>query len=367
MQNSILKNTILVTGGAGFIGSNFVLQSMSYADEKIINLDLLTYAGNLQNIKSLSGNPLHVFVNGDIADELLVSSLLKKYNPKAIINFAAESHVDRSIEESSQFINTNILGTYNLLEVTRHYWNSLSEEDRKLFRFIHVSTDEVYGSLEITDSAVTEKSCYQPNSPYSASKAASDHLVRAWYHTYGLPTIITNCSNNYGPLQFPEKLVPLLIVSIFEGKILPIYGNGENIRDWLFVTDHCSAIRLILKNGKVGETYNIGSNNEKTNLEVVQIICSLFDKQLPADKRNLIHPQTNKPLVSYSELITFVPDRLGHDKRYAINSTKIQQELHWRPTESFETGIVKTIEWYMNNRDWISEIKTGEYSKLKAL
>ncbi len=344
------SHSILVTGGAGFIGSNFVLEWCKTSNNKIINLDLLSYAGNLSNLKSLSGNDQHQFVHGDIADPTLIPDLLNKYRPRAIINFAAESHVDRSIASPKDFINTNILGTYNLLESARHYFNALPERDKQTFRFLHVSTDEVYGSLTPNDPAFTEESQYQPNSPYSASKASSDHLVRAWYHTYNLPTIITNCSNNYGPYQFPEKLIPLIISNALSGKSLPIYGDGKNIRDWLFVTDHCDAIRTILERGKIAANYNIGGNNEKTNLEVVQTVCALLDELAPAQS-------------SYKELITFVTDRAGHDRRYAINPSKIQKEFDWFPKESFETGIAKTVEWYINNNEWIAEILSGEYRK----
>ncbi|MFY9589618.1 dTDP-glucose 4,6-dehydratase [Rickettsia endosymbiont of Halotydeus destructor] len=352
---------ILVTGGAGFIGANFILQWIHTSNIKVINLDILSYAGNSNNLESLKDDPRHIFVKGDIADRDLVLRLLEEHKPYAIINFAAESHVDRSIADASNFIHTNILGTYNLLETTRVYWNSLPEEAKKVFRFLHISTDEVYGSLEQNESAFTENSLYQPNSPYSASKASSDHLVRAWHHTYGLPVITTNCSNNYGPFQFPEKLIPLVIDHAVSGQLLPIYGDGKNIRDWLFVQDHCEAIRTVLHKGKIGETYNIGGNNEKTNLEVVQNICLLLDKLLPLHSRKILHPQTKAALTSYHELIAFVPDRLGHDRRYAINSNKIQQELGWQPKESFETGIAKTVEWYVNNSSWVNSIKTGEY------
>lgn len=345
-----ISNSILITGGAGFIGSNFALEWCKTSSDKIINLDLLTYAGNISNLQSLSGNDQHLFVHGDIADPILIANLLNKHKPRAIINFAAESHVDRSIASPKDFINTNILGTYNLLEASRNYFESLSDQDKQAFRFLHVSTDEVYGSLSNNDPAFTEESQYQPNSPYSASKASSDHLVRAWYHTYNLPTIITNCSNNYGPYQFPEKLIPLIISNALNGKNLPIYGDGKNIRDWLFVTDHCDAIRTILEHGRIGENYNIGGNNEKTNLEVVQTICELLDKLAPTQS-------------SYKELITFVTDRAGHDRRYAINPSKIQKEFGWFPKESFETGIAKTVEWYINNKEWIVNILSGEYRK----
>ena len=341
--------TILVTGGAGFIGSNFVLEWIKQSIGRVVNLDLLTYAGNVENLKSLSSNENHVFVKGDIANTELVSGLLTTYKPWAIINFAAESHVDRSITDPSSFVHTNIIGTYTLLEAARSYWSNLVDEEKKVFRFLHVSTDEVYGSLQKDDPAFTENTPYQPNSPYSASKASSDHLVRAWYHTYGLPTVTTNCSNNYGPYQFPEKLIPLVIANALAGKNLPIYGDGQNIRDWLFVTDHCSAIREVLAHGSVGECYNIGGNNEKTNLDVVTTICAILDKIVPA-----------KNTQSYSDLITFVKDRAGHDRRYAIDANKIQRELDWYPQESFETGIAKTVAWYVNNLEWIDAVKASE-------
>lgn len=346
---------LLVTGGAGFIGSNFISHWLSINDSKIVNLDLLSYAGNTNNLQSLCDTNNYVFVQGNIADQVLVSRLLQEYKPFAIINFAAETHVDRSIINSSKFINTNIIGTHVLLESSRNYWSSLSEEDKQMFRFINISTDEVYGSLTQKQAAFTEHSLYQPNSPYAASKAAADHLVRAWYHTYKLPIITTHCSNNYGPFQFPEKLIPLVIVNAINGNLLPIYGNGNNIRDWLFVNDHCEAISTVLQHGFVGQTYNIGGNSEKTNLEVVYTICSLMDKLLPLTKRTIVHPTTQKKLEAYCELIAFVPDRLGHDKRYAINANKITQELGWRPKESFETGIIKTVEWYINNTNWVND------------
>jgi dTDP-glucose 4,6-dehydratase len=340
MKNNLNK-TILVTGGAGFIGSNFALEWVEKSTDKIVNLDLLTYAGNVDNLASIKNNPKHIFVKGDIADTKLITALLAEHKPWAIVNFAAESHVDRSISDSSHFIHTNIIGTYNLLECARSFWNNLKPDDQKTFRFLHVSTDEVYGSLEKDDPAFTEESNYEPNSPYSASKASSDHLARAWFHTYGLPTIITNCSNNYGPYQFPEKLIPVIILSALEGRKIPIYGDGKNIRDWLYVSDHCSGIREVLAKGIPGECYNIGGNNEKTNLEVVKIICDLLDK---------LAPPVNS-LKSYSELISFVKDRAGHDRRYAIDSRKMQRDLGWSPKESFETGIAKTVEWYLSNTE----------------
>lgn len=348
--------TILVTGGAGFIGSNFVLDWVKDSTEIVVNVDLLTYAGNIKNLSQLTGNDNHIFVKGDIADQDLITNLLLTHKPRAIINFAAESHVDRSIADPSQFIHTNITGVYNLLESARAYWLDLGTDSKKMFRFLHVSTDEVYGSLEKKDPPFTEESRYQPNSPYSASKAASDHLVRAWFHTYDLPTLITNCSNNYGQLQFPEKLIPLIITNALSGKNLPIYGDGQNIRDWLFVSDHCSAIREVLAKGTPGECYNIGGNNEKTNLDVVNQICALLDKYDSPTDRSLKNPQNGQPLSSYSELITFVKDRQGHDRRYAIDARKIQDELNWYPKESFETGIEKTVKWYLDNRHWVEDL-----------
>ncbi len=341
-----MNETILVTGGAGFIGSNFVINWLNHSSGKVVNLDLLTYAGNEDNIASLANNKDHIFIKGNIGDEELVSSLMLEYKPRAIINFAAESHVDRSIENPRHFITTNINGTYNLLECAREYWLGLAQEGKNQFRFLHVSTDEVYGSLESNDPAFTENAPYKPNSPYSASKAASDHLVRAWHHTYSLPVLITNCSNNYGPFQHPEKLIPLTILNALEGKPLPIYGDGKNIRDWLHVDDHCWAIREVLAQGKVGECYNIGSNNERTNVEVVETICFLLDKLVPSPAIN-----------SYKDLIKFVKDRAGHDKRYAIDARKIQKDIDWTAAISFEKGIKQTIEWYLVNRDWLDKIK----------
>lgn len=331
------RDIILVTGGAGFIGANFIIEAIQ-ANLEIINLDLLTYSGNLNNLESLSESPHYHFIQGNISDTKLVTKILERHKPKAIIHFAAESHVDRSIVEASPFIQTNIVGTYCLLEAVRKYWEQLANLERDTFRFLHVSTDEVYGSLDQEEPGFTEQSPYQPNSPYSASKAASDHLVRAWHHTYGLPTITSNCSNNYGPFQHAEKLIPHMITQALENKILPIYGDGKNIRDWLFVGDHCRALLLLLEKGKVGESYNIGGNNEKTNLEVVSKICTLLDERIPLKEIDLS---------SYHELITFVQDRPGHDKRYSIDSRKIQQELGWFPRESFETGLAKTVEWHI--------------------
>ncbi|MHB8849416.1 MAG: dTDP-glucose 4,6-dehydratase [Burkholderiales bacterium] len=341
---------ILVTGGAGFIGTNFVLEWVKQHNEAVVNLDKLTYAGNLQNLAEVQTNPRHVFVHGDIGDQDLVLRLLQEYQPRAIINFAAESHVDRSIHGPEDFIQTNVVGTFHLLEAVRQHWNVMSEEGKAEFRFLHVSTDEVYGSLGNDDPPFTETTPYAPNSPYSASKAASDHLVRAYHHTYGLPTLTTNCSNNYGPYQFPEKLVPLIIMNAIAGKTLPIYGDGQNIRDWLYVSDHCSAIRAVLAHGNVGEIYNIGGSNEQTNLDVVAAICTMLDQ---------VHPSS--PIVPHAELIQYIRDRAGHDRRYAIDANKIQRELGWRPVETFETGIRKTVNWYLANQNWVANIASGEY------
>ncbi|PTQ79220.1 dTDP-glucose 4,6-dehydratase [Nitrosomonas ureae] len=338
---------IFVTGGAGFIGSNFVLDWLTQSDEKIINLDKLTYAGNLKNLLTVAKDPRHIFIQGDIADTQLIDQILTQYQPRAIINLAAESHVDRSIHGPEDFIQTNILGTFRLLESVRTYWNNLSTATKQNFRFLHVSTDEVYGSLASNEPAFTEKHRYQPNSPYSASKASSDHLVRAFHHTYGLPVLTTNCSNNYGPFQFPEKLIPLVIVNALAQKPLPLYGDGLQIRDWLFVLDHCSAIRRILETGIPGETYNIGGWNEKPNIEIVKTICTILEE---------IYPN-----VVFHNLITSVKDRPGHDRRYAINAIKIEKELSWKPAETFETGIRKTIHWYLNNQEWVADIQTGAY------
>ena len=341
--------TILVTGGAGFIGSNFILDWFESADEKIVNLDKLTYAGNLQNLESLAGNKHHVFIQGDIGDRTLLEKIFADHAPRAIVNFAAESHVDRSIHGPADFVETNIVATFNLLEATRAYWNALEGDAKVNFRFLHVSTDEVYGSLEARDPAFTENHQYQPNSPYSASKAASDHFVRAYHHTYGLPVLTTNCSNNYGPYQFPEKLIPLMIHRAVTGGELPIYGDGQNIRDWLYVSDHCSAIREVLAEGRLGETYNIGGWNEKTNLEVVHTLCDILDRD---------HPKADG---SYRDQIVYVKDRPGHDRRYAIDANKIANELGWKPVESFETGIAKTVKWYLDNREWTENITSGAY------
>ena len=344
--------TILVTGGAGFIGGNFVLDWVASSGEDVINLDKLTYAGNLETLSTLHGNPSHIFVKADISDRVLVERLLDEHRPRAVINFAAESHVDRSIHGPGDFIETNIVGTYNLLESVRGYWNGLPEGQKAAFRFLHVSTDEIYGSLAKDDPAFAETNRYEPNSPYSASKAASDHLVRAWHHTYGLPVLTTNCSNNYGPFHFPEKLIPLMIVNALAGKPLPVYGDGMQIRDWLYVKDHCSAIRRVLEAGRLGETYNVGGWNEKPNIEIVKTVCALLDEMRPrAD---------GKP---YAEQITYVNDRPGHDRRYAIDATKINRELGWKPSETFESGIRKTVQWYLDNSCWVANVQSGDYRK----
>jgi dTDP-glucose 4,6-dehydratase len=340
---------ILVTGGAGFIGSNFVLDWLSQCDEPVVNLDALTYAGNRANLSSLDGDARHVFVHGDICDRPLVDSLLATHRPRAIVHFAAESHVDRSIHGPGAFMKTNVEGTFTLLEASRAYWGSLPEAERASFRFHHVSTDEVYGSLKQDDPPFAETNAYEPNSPYSASKAASDHLVRAWHHTYGLPVLTTNCSNNYGPFHFPEKLIPLLIVNSLAGKPLPVYGDGQQIRDWLYVTDHCSGIRAVLAGGKVGQTYNIGGWNEQANIDIVKTVCALLDELRP------------DPAGPYARLITYVTDRPGHDRRYAIDARKIERELGWRPAETFETGIRKTVQWYLNHADWVANVQSGAY------
>jgi len=344
--------TILVTGAAGFIGSNFVLNWLNQEDGDVVSLDNLTYAGNLDNLTSLSEDNRHFFIKGDIGDSELILSTLKKYNPTAIINFAAESHVDRSISAPDTFIETNILGTYRILQNTLSYWETLAEKQKKDFRFLHISTDEVYGDLDKAASPFTEKNRYMPNSPYSASKAASDHLVRAWHQTYNLPVITTNCSNNYGSFQFPEKLIPLCIINAINDKPLPLYGDGKQIRDWLYVDDHCDAIRLALKRGKIGETYNIGGNIEKTNIQVVQLICKFLDNLKPRPDN-----------ISYTQQISFVKDRLGHDRRYAIDSSKIQEELGWQPKETFESGMEKTIKWYLDHDKWIRNVISGDYKK----
>jgi dTDP-glucose 4,6-dehydratase len=340
---------ILVTGGAGFIGSNFVQDWLQQSDEPVINLDKLTYAGNMGNLTSLSGDPRHIFVKGDIGDQQVVGELLQKYKPRAILNFAAESHVDRSIHGPREFLDTNITGTFSLLEAARRHLQTLSKGEADEFRFLHVSTDEVYGTLGATDAPFSESTAYAPNSPYSATKAASDHLVRAYHHTYGLPTLTTNCSNNYGPFHFPEKLIPLVITNARAGKQLPIYGDGMQVRDWLYVKDHCAAIRAVLAAGKVGETYNIGGRNEKTNLEVVHTICAILD-ELDA-----------RPQGGYRDQIVHVPDRPGHDRRYAIDASKIERELGWYPAETFETGIRKTVAWYLESEQWVAAVRSGDY------
>ena len=347
---------ILVTGAAGFIGSNFALEWLAQSEESVVNLDKLTYAGNLENLASLKGNARHIFVQGDIGDFDLVSRLLAEHQPRAVVNSAAESHVDRSIHGPGEFIQTNIVGTFNLLEAVRTYWNGLSVEARAAFRFLHVSTDEVYGSLEGDAPAFRETNRYEPNSPYSASKAASDHLVRAYHHTYGLPILTTNCSNNYGPYHFPEKLIPLVILNALAGKPLPIYGDGQQIRDWLYVKDHCSAIRRVLEAGKVGEVYNVGGWNEKPNLEVVETLCSILDE---------LQPRVDGK--SYAEQITYVKDRPGHDRRYAIDATKIEREMGWKPAETFETGIRKTVQWYLENQAWVNNVTSGTYREWVSL
>ena len=339
---------ILVTGGAGFIGSNFVLEWLARSDEPVVNLDALTYAGNLDNLRSIADDRRHIFVHGDIGDPTLVADLLSRHKPRAIVNLAAESHVDRSIHGPEDFIQTNILGSFRLLEAVRAYWSGL--QDKSGFRFLHVSTDEVFGTLGPSDPAFSEETSYQPNSPYSASKAASDHLVRAYFHTYGLPVLTTNCSNNYGPLHFPEKLIPLVIHNALSGRPLPIYGDGQQIRDWLYVKDHCSAIRRVLEAGKTGETYNIGGWNERANLDVVNMLCSVLDELQPrVDGKR------------YSDQIAFVTDRPGHDRRYAIDARKIEAELGWRPAETFESGIRKTVRWYLDNADWVENVASGSY------
>ncbi len=344
--------SILVTGGAGFIGSNFVLDWLAQCDEPVINLDALTYAGNRENLATVDADPRHIFVRGDIGDFDLVSQLLAEHKPRAVINFAAESHVDRSIHGPEDFIQTNIVGTFRLLEAVRAHYGQLAEAAKNAFRFLHVSTDEVYGSLAKDDPAFTETKRYEPNSPYSASKAASDHLVRAYHHTYGLPVLTTNCSNNYGPYHFPEKLIPLVIHNALAGKPLPIYGDGQQIRDWLYVKDHCSAIRRVLEAGQLGEVYNVGGWNEKANLDVVHTLCAILDELSPrADGQ------------SYATQITFVTDRPGHDRRYAIDATKLERELGWKPAETFETGIRKTVQWYLDNQGWVNNVTSGAYTQ----
>lgn len=352
---------ILVTGGAGFIGANFVLDWLALSDEPIINLDKLTYAGNRDNLTPLEGDPRHIFVQGDIGDRKLVEHLLAEYRPRAVLNFAAESHVDRSIHGPEDFIQTNVVGTFRLLEAVRAYWSGLPETLRNTFRFLHVSTDEVYGTLGPTDPPFVETNRYAPNSPYSASKAASDHLVRAWHHTYDIPVLITNCSNNYGPYQFPEKLIPLVINNALQGKPLPIYGDGQQVRDWLYVSDHCSAIRRVLEAGQPGQIYNIGGWNEKSNIEIVHAICALLDELRPASARGMVDVRSGQPIQYYHQLITHVPDRPGHDRRYAIDARKIERELGWRPAETFESGIRKTVQWYLDHSDWMQCVQSGAY------
>lgn len=342
--------TILVTGGAGFIGANFVLDWLAASDEPVVNLDKLTYAGNPETLASLQGDQRHIFVQGDIGDAALVSRLLADHKPRAVVNFAAESHVDRSIHGPGDFIETNIMGTFRLLESVRGYWMGLADASKADFRFLHVSTDEVYGSLAKDDPAFAETNRYEPNSPYSASKAASDHLVRAWHHTYGLPVLTTNCSNNYGPYHFPEKLIPLMIVNALAGKALPVYGDGMQVRDWLYVKDHCSAIRTVLAGGRLGETYNVGGWNEKPNIEIVNTVCKLLDE---------LRPKADG--TSYSSQITYVTDRPGHDRRYAIDARKLEKELGWKPAETFDTGIRKTVAWYLANPDWVAHVQSGAY------
>ena len=341
---------ILVTGAAGFIGANFVLDWLAQSDEPVINLDKLTYAGNLQSLASLQGDKRHTFVQGDIGDRTLVDRLLSEHKPRAVVNFAAESHVDRSIHGPEEFIQTNVVGTFHLLEAVRGYWGALEGEAQSAFRFLHVSTDEVYGTLGPGDAPFTENTPYTPNSPYSATKAASDHLVRSYHHTYGLPVLTTNCSNNYGPNHFPEKLIPLMIVNALAGKALPVYGDGMQVRDWLYVKDHCSAIRRVLESGRLGETYNVGGWNEKPNIDIVNTVCALLDEMSPRADRQ-----------KYVTQIAYVKDRPGHDRRYAIDATKIHRELGWKPSETFETGIRKTVRWYLDNKAWVEQVQSGEY------
>jgi len=346
------EKTIVVTGGAGFIGANFVHTWLKECKAKIVNLDKLTYAGNLESLSTIAQHPRYRFVKGDIGDRKLVGKVLNEIRPDAIVNFAAESHVDRSISAPDDFIQTNVVGTFHLLEASRAYWDGLPDGRKSLFRFLHVSTDEVYGSLDKEDPAFSETTAYSPNSPYSASKASSDHLVRAYHHTYGLPTLTTNCSNNYGPYQFPEKLIPLVIDHALNGKSIPVYGDGSNIRDWLYVTDHCRAIIAVLEKGAPGEVYNIGGNSEKSNLDVVRTICGILDELVPLEDKRL-----------HESLIAFVQDRPGHDLRYAIDATRIKKEIGWTPQETFETGIRKTVQWYLDNAQWVQHVKDGEYKK----
>jgi dTDP-glucose 4,6-dehydratase len=349
------EHPIAVTGGAGFIGSNFVLEWLAADGTPVVNLDKLTYAGNLENLESVAANPRYCFEQGDICDREFVRSVLQRHQPRAVVHFAAESHVDRSIHGPDDFIRTNVNGTFSLLEEARAYWDALAPGDKAGFRFLHVSTDEVYGSLGPQDPAFCETTPYAPNSPYSASKAAADHLVRAYHHTYGLPTLTTNCSNNYGPYQFPEKLIPLVILKAIAGKPLPVYGDGQNVRDWLFVADHCVAVRTVLARGKTGETYNVGGRNEKRNLEIVQTICAVLDELRPTD-----------PVVPHGKLISFVKDRPGHDRRYAIDARKVERELGWKPRETFESGIRRTIQWYLANESWVRGVTSGSYRQWMA-
>jgi dTDP-glucose 4,6-dehydratase len=345
-----LSDTTLVTGGAGFIGSNFVLSWLKNCGSPVVNLDLLTYAGNPSNLDSLKDDHRHLLVHGDICDQELIRSLLREHRPRTIVHFAAESHVDRSIVAPDAFIRTNVQGTFTLLEQAKSYWSELDDSARRAFRFLHVSTDEVYGSLAPADPAFTETTAYSPNSPYAASKAASDHLVRSYHHTFGLPVLTTNCSNNYGPFQFPEKLIPLMILNALERKPLPVYGDGSNVRDWLFVEDHCSAIRAVLEKGRIGETYNIGGNSERANIDVVRTICNLVDEMRPRAVGSSRH-----------DLITYVKDRPGHDRRYAINASKLERELGWKPAAEFENGLRRTVRWYLDNSAWIEGVRTGAY------
>ena len=350
-----MEDLILVTGGAGFIGSNFILQWIASESARVLNVDKLTYAGNLENLRSVQTHPRYRFEQGDIVDREFLSSLLTRERPRAIVHFAAESHVDRSIHGPDDFVRTNVNGTFSLLEEARAYWTGLPESGRASFRFLHVSTDEVYGSLGPSDPAFSETTAYAPNSPYSASKAASDHLVRAYHHTYSMPVLTTNCSNNYGPYQFPEKLIPLMILNACQGKALPVYGDGQNVRDWLYVEDHCRAIRGVLARGRVGESYNIGGRSERNNLEIVGAICKLLDRLRPDD-----------PVIPHDKLITFVKDRPGHDRRYAMDPRKIERELGWHPQETFETGMEKTVRWYLENEDWVRDVTSGSYRQWMA-
>jgi dTDP-glucose 4,6-dehydratase len=347
-----MNDSIIVTGGAGFIGSNFVLSWIEKTKSAVVNLDALTYAGNRGNLVSLNNNPRHVLVKGDISDGSLVASLFETHKPRAIVHFAAESHVDRSITGPGAFVQTNVVGTFSLLQAAKKYWETLTAKEKAEFRFLHVSTDEVYGTLGPDDAAFSETTAYAPNSPYAASKAASDHFVRAYFHTYGLPVLTTNCSNNYGPYQFPEKLIPLMILNALEGKALPVYGDGLNVRDWLYVEDHCSAIRLVLEKGQLGETYNVGGSSERTNIEVVTAICDILDELKP-----------DAAMGSRRKLITYVTDRPGHDRRYAIDARKISSELGWHPEQQFESGIRKTVQWFLEHMDWVNDIRSGAYKQ----